>query len=395
MKQISKDAKLLIASDLMYSLTAIFVETFLVAYFLQITNDNLATISLYYIIVYTLLSFGIVLIGKIIKQHRDKTKQILSFGVITRALFILLIVILSEKIAEHFVLIGIIYAISEILYWGAHELIYIEVTTDNNRQKYMSIKKILGKIINIISPILLGASIELYSFSKIAIYVLFLSIIQIIITMCIKVDENIKSEKCNYKKFLINIKNLNLYKIKLYNIAGIAYGIVESSISTLIIVIIMMTFKTSFNLGMLSTIFAICSIVSLILYNKYYNKNNSKFILIFCSIIIVVGVLGLLIDINKITLIIYNFCYAITFCVFDALYNTKKGDLVKECKIENYKEEYIGCTSVTLGFGRVLGYALILLTSFSTNMIILKILLSIVTLFTPIYCYLMYKLENK
>ena len=106
--KIGKNAKLLIASDLIYSLTAVFIETFLVAYLLNITNENITTISIYYITIYSLLSLGNILIGKVIKKYPSKNKQILSLGIVSRALFILFIVILSEKIATNFILIAII-----------------------------------------------------------------------------------------------------------------------------------------------------------------------------------------------------------------------------------------------------------------------------------------------
>lgn len=391
-KKIGKDAKLLIASDLIYTLTAVFIETFLVAYFLKVTNENITTISVYYIIIYTLLSIGNIFIGKIIKKMPTKSKHIMSFGIVTRALFILFIVLLSDKIATNYILIAVIYAFSEILYWCAHELIYIDVTNNSNRKKYMSVKKILSKIINIISPIILGTSIELYSFTKIAIYVFILSVVQIIITLFIKTDiKNEEKQKYDFKKFIEYIKNNKLQKIKEYSLSGIAYGIVESSISTLIIIITIMTFKTSLNLGILTTIFSICSMLSLMLYNKFYNKDNAKFILSLCSIIVVCGVIGLLINISKTSLIIYNFCYTTTFCIFDVVYNTRKGDLVKECGIEKYREEYIGYTSISIGLGRIIGYILMLIVSFTSNIIYFKILLAIVTLFAPTYCYLITK----
>ena len=295
-KKIGKNAKLLIASDLIYNLTAVFIETFFVAYFLKVTNENVTKISIYYIVIYSLLSLGNVLIGKIIKKYPYNDKKILSLGIISRALFILFIVILAEKISNNFILVAIIYVFSEVLYWVAHELIYIDVTNNDNRKTYMSIKKILGKIVNIISPIILGTSIELYSFTKIAIYVFILSIIQVILTLFIKENK--------------------LKKIQMFSLSGIAYGIVESTISTLIIIITIMTFKTSLNLGILTTIFSICSMISLMLYNKFYNKKNFKFILSLCAIVVVVGVVGLLINISKITLVIYNFCYVVTFCIF-------------------------------------------------------------------------------
>ena len=394
-KKIGKDAQLLIASDLIYTLTALFAETFLVAYFLKVTNENITTISIYYIIIYSLLGLGNLLIGKVIKKKPSKSKKIMSVGIIARALFILFIAILSENIATNYILIAIIYAFSEILYWCAHELIYIDVTTNNNRKNYMSIKKILSKLINIIAPLILGTSIELYSFSKIAIYVFGLSLVQILLTLLIKTDmDNLKPNQYSFKGFLQYIKENKLEKIKKYNLSGLAYGIVESSISTLIVIITIMTFKTSFNLGILTTIFAICSVASLILYNKFYSKRNAGVILTLCSIIIISGVLGLLIDINKVSLVIYNFCYTITFCIFDVVYNTRKGNLVKECKIEKYREEYIGYTSISIGLGRIIGYILMLVVSFTSNIIYFKILLAIVTLFAPVYCYLILKSEE-
>lgn len=393
--KIGKNAKLLISSDLIYTLTAVFIETFLVAYFLKVTNENITTISIYYILVYTLLSLGNVLMGKIIKKVPTKSKHIMSFGIVARALFILFIVLLSNKIATNYILIAIIYAFSEILYWCAHELIYIDVTNNNNRKKYMSVKKILGKIINIVSPIILGTSIEFYSFTKIAIYVFILSVIQIVVTLFIKTDIRIEEkQKYSFKKFIEYIRNNKLEKIKKYSLSGIAYGIVESSISTLIIIITIMTFKTSLNLGILTTIFSICSMLSLMLYNKFYNKNSAKFILSLCSIVVVTGVVGLLINISKTSLIIYNFCYIVTFCIFDVVYNTRKGDLVKECGIEKFREEYIGYTSISIGLGRIIGYILMLIVSFTTNIICFKILLAVVTLFAPIYCYLIIKSLN-
>lgn len=393
--KISKNAKLLIASDLIYSLTSVFIKTFLVAYFLTITNESMAKISLYYIIVYAVLSSGNVLMGKIVKKYPSKNKKIMSLGIIIRALFILSIGILAENIATNFILIAIFYGVGESLYWCVHELIYIDVTNNNNRKNYMSTNKILGKIFKIVSPIILGTSIELYSFAKIAIYVFVLTVIQIIITLFIKTNtKNQYQEKYNFKSFLTCIKENKLEKIRKYSLSGIAYGIVESSIGTLITIITIMTFKTSFNLGVLTTIFNIFSMLSLMLYNKFYNKKSSGVILTLCSILVVLGVSGLLIDINKITLIIYNFCYMATFGIFDALYNTRKGNLVKECNIENYREEYIGYTSISIGIGRITGYVLMLIVSFTTNIIFFKILLAVVTLFAPIYCYLMKKTEK-
>lgn len=390
-KNFSRNSRLFICSDLIYTLTGIFIETFLVAYFLKITDSNITKVAFYYITIYLLLGIGNVFMGRIIKKIPDKCRHILSLGIIFRALFILFIILLSFKIATYYILIAILYAISESLYWVPHEIIYIDITHKEDRKSFMAIKKILSKIINIIAPIILGTSIQLYSFSKIAIYVFILSLIQIVLSLLIKPNiKKIQKEKYNYKEFKRNITK----KIKQYRFASIAYGIIESSISTLIVIITMMTFKTSFKLGILTTIFAVFSCVSLFLYNKFYNKKNAKVILFLCSFVLVFGVVGLLFDINKISLILYNFAYSITFCIFDAVYNTKKADLVNVCHLENRKEEYIGYSAISLSIGRVVGYVFMLIVSFSNNILYFKILLALVTLFAPIYAYIISLIEK-
>lgn len=391
---LSKNSKILMLIDMCYSISGIFLSTFLVAYFLKITNESIVQISIFYIITYALLGIGNVLLGKLVKIKKQYRTKILSIAAILKALFILLIAVLKENIATHFIAIAVLYAISETAYWVVHENIYVEVTTNNNRKDYMAIKTILGKLVNIIIPIFLGASIELYSFSKIAIYVLFISIIQIIASLQIKI--NTKEEKTEYGilKFVKSLNKKQKKKINTYVKSAIAYGVVESSMKTLVVIITIMTFKTSFDLGILTSIFAICSMIAIYLYKKYYNKNNSKLILYSCSTLILISIIGLIFDINKVTLIIYNFLYTTAVAILSVVYDTKKGNLIEECNIEQWKTEYLIYVDLFLSAGRVTGYILMLIAGLFNNIIIFKGLLIIVVLFAPIYTRLLNKVDN-
>lgn len=393
--KIGKSAKLLMLSDLIYVLTGVFINTFLVAYFMEVTNDNMTKIAIYYITIHVLRIIGVLIIARFVKKRPAVNREILSLGIVTRALFILFIVILAEKIAMNFIAVAIIFAISEILYWCSHEVIYINVTTNDNRKKYMSTKKVLEKIVTIIAPVIFGTSIELYSFTKIAVYVFILSFIEIILTLFIKNPKATEEVKDYDLKGLSEcIRKNKLRKLKYYAKASIAYGIVEKTIGTIIVIITVMTFKTSFNLGMLTTVFAFCSMIAIILYNKSCKTDDSKVLLMLISLLVVFGVVGLLIDINKMTLVLYNFCYMIGFGIFDVLYNTRKGNLVKETGIEEFEEEYIVYATAAVSIGRIIGYSLLLITSLFSNIIIFKVLLAVVTLFAPVYSYLILKTEE-
>ncbi len=291
--KISRDAKLLMASDMIYSLTSVFIKTFLVAYFLTITNESMGKIALYYILVYAVQCSGNVLMGNIVKKRPSRCKQILSLGIVIKAVFILAIGLLAEKIATYYVVIALFYGAGESLYWCVHELIYIDVTTNENRKRYMSINRILGKIVSVVSPLLLGTSIQRYSFSKIAGYVFVLTVIQILITLFIRTTiQDQERETYSLKGFFAYLKEHKLHKIRTYSLSAIAYGMVESSVDTLITIIIMMTFKTSFSLGVLATVFNFCSMLSLMLYNKFYTRKRAGLVLTLCPILLVLGSSG-------------------------------------------------------------------------------------------------------
>ena len=396
-QKLPKNAKLLIANDLIYKLTALFAETFLVAYFLKVTNDSIIEVSIFHIILYLLLGCGNILIAKIVKIKTNYRNKIMSIGIILRAIFILFIVILKEKIATYFPIVAIVYGISEVFYWVAHDALYIDVTTSENRKNYMSIKKIFGQIMNVVAPIILGSSIELYSFTKIAVYVFGLSIIEIIISLQIKNSTTEKNdlEKYNLKHFVKNIDSKYKSRVNTYLKSVITYGIIGSSMKTLVVVITVMTFKSSFNLGVLTSIFALISMIALYLFKKYYNKKNSKTILYLCSSLIFFSIIGLIIDINRTTLVIYNLFYTVCICIIGTIYDIKKGDLVNECNFENCKEEWIVYVEIFIALGRILGYILMLVAGIFNNLATFKILLAIVNLFTPIYSWLMYKVEKE
>lgn len=386
-EKLGKNAVLLISSDLIYTITALFADTFLVAYLLQITNENITQVSIYYMIINAIHAVGSIIIGRFIKDEKYSKTKILSLGVIIRAIFILFIVLINNRLTDMFVVVAIFCGISETLYWSTHEMIFVDITNNCNRKNYMATKKIFSTIVNIIAPIVLGSAIELYSFTKIAIYVLVLSIIQIILTTQIKIDEksNETKETFSLKKYIKSIKKKTDLKVHQYYKSNLLYGIIEDPMKTLVTIITIMTFKTSLNLGIITTIFSILQIITMYIYKRFYNKNNAKYILLIISILIFIGASGLVVYIGKATLIIYNFACTTGLCIFDAIYNTQKGNLIKQCNIDEYAVEHVMLNSVLTSTSRFIGFTLIFLVGLLNNIVIFKGLLIVMAVLVLIY----------
>ena len=395
--KLDRSAKSLMACDLTNGIINLFGETFLVAYFLQISNENIIQVSTFYIILYLLLGVGSILLGNIIKSKPKKRVSIYRFGIIIKSIYILLIVLFKDKISQYFIIFAIFYGIAEALYWSTHDVMNTQIVDNENRKKYMTTKRILSKFINILVPILLGTSIELTSFGNIAIYIFVLTLFQIIMSLQIDTNKFViddKIQKYSLKKYTTSLSSKQKENInKVYKLAFL-YGIMMDTIRVLVVIITIMTFKTSFNFGILTTIFSIFSMISLYLFNKLYQKKYAKRLLIFCATLVVLGVLGLILNISKTTLIIYNFTYSITVYILEVMFKIKSDDAVKENNIEKWLVEYHTFTEGFMEIGRIIGFILMLLVGLLNNVIYFKLLLLIVTISIPIYARIMYKLEK-
>lgn len=395
--KLDRSAKSLMACDLTNNIINLFGETFLVAYFLQISNENIIQVSTFYIILYLILGVGSILLGNIIKSKPKKRVSIYRFGIIIKSIYILLIILFKNKISHCFIIFAIFYGIAEALYWSTHDVMNIQIVDNENRKKYMTTKRILSKFINILVPIILGTSIELTSFGNIAIYIFVLTLFQIIMSLQIDTNKFVINDKIqkyslkDYTTYLSNEQKENINKV--YELAFL-YGIMMDTIRVLVVVITIMTFKTSFNFGILTTIFSVFSMISLYLFNKLYQKKYAKRLLLFCATLVVLGVLGLILNINKTTLIIYNFTYSITVYILEVMFKIKADDIVKENNIEKWLVEYHTFTESFMEIGRIIGFILMLLVGLLNNVIYFKLLLLIVTISIPIYARIMYKLEK-
>ena len=172
------------------------------------------------------------------------------------------------------------------------------------------------------------------------------------------------------------------------------YGIIEDPMKTLVTIITIMTFKTSLNLGIITTIFSIFQILTMYIYKRFYNKKNAKYILFIVSILIFIGASGLVVYIGKTTLIIYNFACTTGLCIFDAIYNTQKGDLIKQCNIDKYAVEHVMLNSILTSISRFIGFTLILIVGLLDNMAIFKGLLLIMAILVLIYSKLISNIEK-
>lgn len=244
-----------------------FLNTFMVAYFIKLTNYNYTQISIYYIISFIFIMLTTILLGPKVKSKNQLS--IFRVGIILHCFYILILALLKENIISYYIYLGAFYGVVQGFFWSAGHTL-IEKHIGRNSDKFISTKSMIDKIFKILFPIIFGVSIEFTSFSYVAKIVALLSIVSLLFSLLIKKNIPENNIKYSIKKFYSNYKN-NKQLITYYKMIC-CDGIVSYLLDTLITIVIIITFKTTISLGFLTTIFAISSIVSIYIYIKTKSK---------------------------------------------------------------------------------------------------------------------------
>lgn len=366
-----------------------FVNTFMVAYFITLTNYDYRLISIYYALSFVGILLTFLACAKTIKNKSQL--GIFRSGILLYCVYILIVALLKEKIVTYYALLGFFYGIVQGLFWVAGHTLINEYTS-NVENSFISIKSILSKILKIFFPLIFGVSIELTSFSYIARIVLILSLIQFSFSLLIRDKEKINKKEYNLKEFIRYIKDNKKFKI-VYQIS-MCDGIVHYLLETLITILIVMTFKTTISLGVLTTVFSICSMISVYIF-QYKFKSNKNVLKTSC-LFMIVSVILLLFNINKISIIIYNLCNSVFLVLLMNTAETKSYSIVNEDKkvIEDYIVEHQIVYQIALNIARISGYIVLFIVSLFNNMFVFKMILFLITVVIVIYARLMITLDK-
>lgn len=371
-EKVSIDSKVIILDSAIGKVLDLFSNTFLSAYFYKLTQDNMIYISVYYIIVWIMATIGALLVGNYIKR---KNKVCLyRCGIIIDAIFILLIIILKEKILDYVWLMAIIYGIAVATTGFPFNMMESELVNEKERTKYIGYKHTIGEITKVVAPIFLGAYITYTSYQIAAILVFIFTIIKLINSLFIK-NINVEKEKMDLRKFINTIKEKTEYPINKLLIIEFLKGItVNGVLEKIIALLIIYEVQTELNLGIWSSLFSICMIVTMFIFARKYNKNNSKTILTICSLSIITSFILLLFSINMTTIVLYNIVY---YVFIKIMYSVTEINLFDYSNIAPFDKElnveYFIFREIFLNIGRVLGYTILLIVGFTHNLEYLKI----------------------
>lgn len=379
MKNKKIEADIIIAINAMKKIMILFLGPFLTAYFIKTSKESLIDLSLYYVFSYIILAIGSFLVASIIKNKFRI--GMFRIGVILNFFYIMFIIILKEKIVDHLGLMSILYGISSSAYWFSYNLFSINKIENIKRTEYTVKSKIVSSTIGIICPILLGTIITATNYELTAVIVLFISIIQIILSFMLTPDKENELPKFNLKNTWNNLKDNNqIRKTSLVEFL-IGMNVSDGALEILMTILIFDSFKTNMNLGIITSITTILSMIFVHIYGKVYKNKDDKIIITISSILPVISVLVLLMWKNNITIIIYNVCYVIFTSLLTLTREIRLFNLADSYIVDkNNQTEFFAIREGILNGGRIFGYLMLLFAGLSGNQFILNIVMVLLTL---------------
>ena len=359
MKTNKVEANAIIVINALRNVIELFLGPFLTAYFIQASQESLVSLSIYKIFSYIILLFFSILVSSFIE--RRFRIGMFRIGVILNFFYILTIIILKEKIVDYLWLIAILNGVSATSYWMPYNLFNVTKIANGDRTKFNIKSRIVSYAIGIIGPIFLGSLITVTNYIFSAIVILIISFVQILFTFLLKPDLYDKDDDFNpikaYKKFKTNKQTLRSFNSQF--LVGMTVN--NSALELLLVVLVYSTFKSDFNLGVLSSISTILSIITMKLYEKIYSKRSDKKLILFIGSIPILLVAIMAFFKNNIALVI---CYILYMVLVELLKLTQtvRTDNVANSYIVKKTEqcEYNEIREIYLDLGRIVSFAILL-----------------------------------
>lgn len=378
-KKIKTEQNIIIIMDAIKKIMTIFLGPFLTAYFISTSTNSILNIAIYYIFTYATMALSTLVVAALVEK-RNRIK-IFRIGIILNFIYILIIILLKEKIINYLPIISILYGISASCYYFPYNLFIINKVKNTERTNYMVKLFITISVVGILFPIIFGSIITITNYILTAVIVLFISLIQIILSFFITDNHNGDLEEYNLKKAWLELKK---NKQVINCLAGeffIGMNICNGALETVMVILILNSFKTNINLGIITSIATLLSILVVKIYGLIYNKRDDKKVIIVSSIIPVISLIIFLILKTNTTVIIYKFSYVIFAEILSLVRKIKIFNL-SNSKIVNKSNqcEFNAIREVTLNVGRVTGYTLLLLAGLTQSAVVLNIVTIILTL---------------
>lgn len=351
-----------ILCECFWNLVCIFVDTFLIAKILTLTNYSLYNISLFYAVQY-----GVVLITSFVFNYflkKIKLNYFVTIGAIIMICLVSLVYFLSDQaLIQYLPLLAVCYGFGSSSFWiGQNNLATIAVSS-RYQVRFFSTKKTSVIFVKALVPIILGSFISVAGFGIVAIMMMVCTILLFICSLLVKAngkfDMNFK-----FKPFLNKIlkeKEETKMLRKTYVVA-FCTGLSITPLAVLFTYMAYNNMQSDFGLGVVKTVITGLSLISLFIFMKYYRKRHAKEYCFPAMILVPIAGIVMLAWMNIYTILVFFAVYNVLGVDLTSLTDMRRAGSIRMLNMHDQVLEHNALFEVILSFSRILSFSLLAIT---------------------------------
>lgn len=307
------------------------------------------------------------LAGKWVKEHNKMHS--LRLGVAVAALFYLVVLLLQQQAVQYVWLLGIVLGLSSGFFWLAFNVVYFEVTTADNRDRFNGWAGLLGSGAGMFAPWISGLLITRLPGSNG--YRLIFAISLVVFVIGVVVSFFLKKRKVPGKyEWAHSYRTLTKPGGPWKTVFGalIAQGVREGVFGFMIGLMVYIATRSELRIGTFSLITSAVALVSFYAVGKWLKPAYRKWGMLVGVVAMIAVILPFFWKINYATLLLFGIGTALFIPFYTVPMTSSVFDIIGQNRDSaEHRVEYVVLRELGLNAGRMLGtIAFIIVVSWTT-----------------------------
>jgi MFS transporter, YQGE family, putative transporter len=348
---LSRSQKLLLGIHACYGLATTMSGLFLNLYLWRLSND--LTVNASFILVTFFFGTISFIVGALLSKKSDR---IFSFqiGIGLTSLFYLLVILLQEKTAAYPMLIGILNGTATGFYWLGYLVLIYDLVDNQSRSQFMGKQMAVFGIVNTFGPAFAGFIITKFDFigyNLVFTLSLLLFFTGLILSFWLPKDSSPK--KPLYLRLLWRF-NRRQPSLKTMWFGWLVWGICEGILAFFPTVILFMSVKNEFLVGISSILFGSVAVLSSLWHSRYNHKEKEPYTLLMVWLMYFLACVPMILNMNIWTVFIFLIVNEISKSLLGVTYFSFMFRTIKDLPKQGLRTESMVMREIMLNIGRIL-----------------------------------------
>lgn len=352
-QKMSRDLWLLIVFGAFRTISDLFMGTFFVSYIMHMATNEITSISMYKLFEYAATCAGFFLFANWVKRYNKVT--IFGLSMLPKIAVLLSIILLGDRAVDYVVPMGVLYGLSAAMYHLPRHAMTADKTNAHSVGRFVGTKNAIGYLVKIVAPVVLGCFIDTGSYTDVAFVLLLFTFVELGLVFFLSPSHHRSTKKIDFVGFYRCMMRFPV--VRRMFVMEILRGFGLGLLGTVITMYTVYIFHTNLNLGILTTVFSLCSVVTCWVLRYIRQNITYRVILMVCILLVLLSMSLFVYKTTPVSFLMYNFIYATAIVFMDQINNIGIYKLSRSrCITNNTRIEYFVFRDFALFIGRWIGF---------------------------------------